>query len=42
MQILGRLPKFSNKTGSKLKGNQGLIILWNLVLYYGNFNKPAQ
>lgn len=32
MQILRRLPEFSNKTGSNLKGNQGMVKLWNLVL----------
>lgn len=32
MQILRRLPEFPNKTGSNSKGNQGLVILWNLCL----------
>lgn len=32
MQILRQFPGFSNKTGSKLKGNQRLIIFWNLCL----------
>lgn len=32
MHILRQLPEFSNKTGSKLKGNQRLIVLWNLCL----------
>lgn len=32
MQILKGLPEFSNKKVSNSKGNQSLVILWNLCL----------